>query len=193
MANRGCKNSPNSITFCYICGDFVVKKHQRNITDFVKKVYFAYFGVEIGNQDKCWVPHKVCYVCVEDLRKWYKKEKKAFKFAVPMVWREQKNHSNDCYFCSIDVSGYNSKNKKVIVYPNLTSADRPVKHGPGLPVPEPPQSIDDVLQSSPEFSESQPSTDEFQCPPNLKPQLFTQAELNDLVRDLCLTKEKAWF
>lgn len=191
MCNRGCKNCPNS--FCYICGEFVVKKHQRNITDFVKKVYFAYFGVKIGDQEKHWAPHKVCYVCVEDLRKWSKKEKKAFRFAVPMVWREQKNHSDDCYFCSIDVSGYNSRNKKVIVYPNLPSAIRPVGHGPGLPVPEPPQSIDDVLQSSePESDESGPDDDEFQCSPeNLEPQLFTQAELNDLVRDLGLTKEKA--
>ena len=70
--NRGYKNSPN--TFCYLCGDFVVKKHQRNIIDFVKKVYFLYFGIEIGNQDKCCVPCKVCYVCVVNLRKWYNKE-----------------------------------------------------------------------------------------------------------------------
>jgi len=82
-----------------------------------------------------------------------------------MIWRERKNHSNDCYFCSINFSGYNSKNKKVIVYPNITSADRLVKHGPGLPVPEPSQSIDDVLQFSPEFNESQPNDDEFQCSP----------------------------
>ena len=88
MVNRDCKVSHNA--FCYICGNFVIKKHQRNITDFIKKVYFAYFGIEIKNQDKSWVPHKVCYVCVEDLRKWSKKEKIAFKFAVPMVWREQK-------------------------------------------------------------------------------------------------------
>ena len=44
----------------------VVKKHQRNIIDFMKKVYLAYFDVENGNQDKCWVLHKVCYVCVEN-------------------------------------------------------------------------------------------------------------------------------
>ena len=67
MANCGCKNSPN--TFCYICSDFVVKRYQWDISEFVKKVYFAYFGVEIGNQYKCWVPHKVCYVCVENLSK----------------------------------------------------------------------------------------------------------------------------
>ena len=70
----------------------------------------------------------------------------------------------------------------------------PVKHGPGLSVPEPPQSIDDVLQSTSKFFESQPSTDEFQfSTENLKSQWFTQAELNDLVRDLGLTKEKAEF
>ena len=33
MTSRGCVNSPES--FCYICGEFVVKKQQRNITDFV--------------------------------------------------------------------------------------------------------------------------------------------------------------
>ena len=51
MTNRGCKNSLK--TFCYLYGDFVVKKYQRNINNFLKKVYFAYFGIEIGNQDKC--------------------------------------------------------------------------------------------------------------------------------------------
>ena len=66
MANRGYKNCPN--IFCFMW--WFVKKHQRNTTDSVKKVYFAYFAVEIGNQDKCWVPHKVCYVCVENIRKW---------------------------------------------------------------------------------------------------------------------------
>lgn len=108
-----------------------------------------------------------------------------------MVWREQKNHLDDCYFCCIDVCGYNSKNKKVVIYPNVTSADRPVKHGPCFPVPVPPEHIDDVLQSSPESSQSQPTDDDFQCTPDNLKQLFAQAELNDLVRDLGLTKEKA--
>ena len=73
MKNCRCKNSADS--FCYICGEFIIKKHQRNITKFVKGVYLAYFGTIIGDQDKSWAPHKVCYVCVEDLRKWSKKRK----------------------------------------------------------------------------------------------------------------------
>ena len=36
MASRGCVNAPDS--FCYICGEFVVKKQQRKITEFVEKV-----------------------------------------------------------------------------------------------------------------------------------------------------------
>jgi uncharacterized protein (DUF2237 family) len=84
----------------------MTKKRQRNITGFIRKVYYAYFGVKLGDQDKSWAPHKVCYVCVEDLRKWSKGKKKAFRFGVPMIWREPKNHSDDFCFCCCDVKGY---------------------------------------------------------------------------------------
>lgn len=107
MTSRGCVNCPDS--FCYICGEFVVKKQQRSITDFVKKVYFAYFGVKIGDQDKSWAPHRVCSGCVEGLRSWSKGKVKSFRFGVPMIWREPRNHSDDCYFCSCNVQGYSTK------------------------------------------------------------------------------------
>jgi hypothetical protein len=97
MASCGCVNSPNS--FCYTCGEFLIKNHQRNVTHFVTKVYYAYFGVKLGDVNKPWAPQKVCYVCVEDLRRWVKGKKKSFRFGVPMIWREQKNHRDHCYFC----------------------------------------------------------------------------------------------
>ena len=60
------------------------------------------------------------------------------KFGVSMIWREQKDHSNDCYFCQQDYTGCTTvKKKKHIVYPNLQSAMPPVKHSKELPVPEP--------------------------------------------------------
>lgn len=44
----------------------------------------AYVSIKVDNQEKCWAPHRVCYVCVEDLRKWSEKEK-LFRFIVAMV------------------------------------------------------------------------------------------------------------
>lgn len=62
----------------------------------------------------------------------------------------------------------------------------------GLSVLVPPEFIDDILQFSPKYNESKLTDDEFQCSPdNIKPQLFTPTELNDLVRDLDFIKDKA--
>ena len=107
---RSCCNDPDS--FCYICGEYILKEHKRSITDFVRKVYRAYFGVKLGDQDNPWAPHVVCKSCVEHLRMWTKGKTKSFRFGVPMVWREQKNHFHDCYFCMVDLKGFNRHKKK---------------------------------------------------------------------------------
>ncbi|KAJ8887178.1 hypothetical protein PR048_013393 [Dryococelus australis] len=111
-----------------------------------------------------------------------------------MICREPRNHCNDYYFCNFDVTCYNSKNKKVIRYPNLPSAIRPVGHGQDLPVPKPPEVFDDVIRDISIVAQSdadEQADDEFESTDNLEPKLFTQTELNDLFRDLGLTKEKA--
>ena len=110
------------------------------------------------------------------------------------LWREARNHSDDCYFCSFHVTDYNSKNKKVIFYPNLPSDIRPVGHGPGLSVRQVPETTNDVVLDvcSDTQSDEDGQENEFKSiARNLEPQLFTQIKLNDLVRDLGLTKEKA--
>ena len=66
---RTCLNSPD--TFCYICGQFIIKDQRLGITNFVKQCYYADFGVTLGDQDKSWAPHIVCKPCVERLRKWF--------------------------------------------------------------------------------------------------------------------------
>lgn len=53
-----------------------------------------------------------------------------------MVWSEQKNQNDDCYFCSCNLKGYNSKRKQSISYSNLQSAVRPNPHGTEVPVPK---------------------------------------------------------
>lgn len=58
-------------------------------------------------------------------------------FAIPIIWREPKNHVDDRYFCCISATGFSAKKKYKIVYPNLNSAKRPIPHDDDLPVPEP--------------------------------------------------------
>src|SRR5699024_7549199 len=96
-SRRKCKDSVD--LFCYICGVYITKKQQRNITDFVKEAYTEYFGFKMDKLDKPWVPRKVCKLCLESLRLWKKGERSGLHFGIPMIWMEPKNHFDDCYFC----------------------------------------------------------------------------------------------
>jgi hypothetical protein len=94
----------------------------------------------------------------------------------------------ECFCC--DIKDYNSKNKKVILYPNIPSALRPV-HGPEVPVPQPTETLEDASSNS---SDSGGDNEEFQCYTESQiPQHFTQSELNDLRvrRDLGFPEEKS--
>ena len=158
-SQRKCKLDPN--VFCYICSSFTVSKQRQGITDFVKKSYLAYFGVKAGNQNKNWATHQVCRTCVENLRQWTKQIRKTIRFAVPMVWREQANHVDDCYFCMTDVAGFCSKSKRNIKYPNLPSAIRPVPHSADLP-PSLFTSLSELVDE-PVSSTSEESSSEDDC------------------------------
>ena len=71
----------------------------------------------------------------EHLRQWTKKDRKSLRFGIPMIWREQKKHYNDCYFSAVNTKGINRKNRNSLVYPNLESAIRPIPHSNEIPVP----------------------------------------------------------
>ena len=66
MTSRFCKNHPDS--FCYICCECKTVDNKKSITDFVRKAYYAYFGIKLGDQDKPWAPLVVCKTGVERLR-----------------------------------------------------------------------------------------------------------------------------
>jgi hypothetical protein len=90
----------------------------------------------------------------------------------------------------VNVTGYNKKNKKGIKYPNFLSGVRPVTHGPDLPVPSAPDNLSDEFESS----SLQSATDKMYFEPHQYDRTidtFTQSELNDLIRELQLTKEKS--
>ena len=191
MSNtRKCMNSPD--VFCYICGEYTLRENRRPITDFVERAYLAYFGIKLGDQERYWAPHRVCKQCTEHLRQWTIGTRKSMGFGIPMIWREPKNHIDDCYFCALNLSGINRKNRNTLKYPNLDSARRPVSHCEELPVPIfsvfPPI---DSLSTTHENSSPEDNNEDPDFSVDSSPQLFSQLELNDLVRDLDLFKNSS--
>jgi len=74
------------------------------------------------------IEHPICYYSkkLDGHQKNYSTVKK--------VWREPANHVTDCYFCAVDVTGINRKNRSNLKYPDLESARRPVAHCDEIPV-----------------------------------------------------------
>ncbi|GBL92881.1 hypothetical protein AVEN_54548-1 [Araneus ventricosus] len=131
MAPRCCVISPD--TLCFICGEYTVKSQQRNIvSDFVKKVYFAYFKLRLGD-----------------------------------------------HICQVETMG-------------SSQAIRPVPHTSEIPVPHPPSSLDDTRIDS-EHGDILPHQDESSSDYSVDegPQPFSQCQLNDLIKDLGLSKDGA--
>jgi hypothetical protein len=83
------------------------------------------------------------------------------------------------------------KTKSTLVYPDIPSAIRPVSHGHGLPVPEPPDNFsmysddDDSVSSNSEEQQPSASRDADYLPStNSSIHKITEGQLNDLIRDL---------
>ena len=103
------------------------------------------------------------------------------------VWRELTNHVTDCFFCAVDVTGINRKNRSSLKYPDLQSARRHVAKCDEIPVPIFGEFLDirDEDASSIEGHEDDEEVVlEYDA---LHP--LSQKELNDLVRDLSFSKD----
>ena len=183
-SRRSCRNRPD--IFCSICDESTLVPYRNRVTTFIKQTFHAYFGMKPGDQDKAWAPHMVCKSCTECLRQWSKGKKTSLKFGIPMVRREPKNHVSDCYFCAIDVTGINRKNRKVLKYPDLESARRSVAHSDECPVPVYVIFFDDSDNGSTLAQESQ--EDKKTDFSDDRPHPFSQNELNALVCHLNLSK-----
>jgi len=122
---------------------------------------------------------------------------RSMPFAILIVWREPTDLVSDCYFCLISINGVTAKSKHTVQCPDLPSAMRPVPHSAELPVPKPPTNMtlsdsessdEDVYQADnnmncdPTFAEA--------CSSN-EPHLLNQGDLNDIIRDLNLSKKQA--
>ncbi|GFW81456.1 uncharacterized protein TNCV_2881351, partial [Trichonephila clavipes] len=79
---------------------------------------------------------------------------------------------------------------KDISYPTIIrSAIRPVPHGPDLPIPSPPDTLDIILDDLDQISHISSDSKDGYDPGTNDPELFSQSDLNDLVRDLGLPKD----
>ncbi|GFO39812.1 hypothetical protein PoB_006631700 [Plakobranchus ocellatus] len=189
---RTCSNKADS--FCYICGLFTESNRKVTLSPLVNTAYFHYFGCRVGDQDKDWAPHFSCRRCANNLREWFNGKRKSMPFAVPMIWREQSNHVDDCYFCLTNISGFTTKSKHKIVYPDVRSAIKPVAHNDDdLPVPTPPTDKC-VLESDedPSTSNTEETTEDFLPPPvSTEPHFLSQEDLNEFCRDLYLSQRQS--
>ena len=115
-----------------------------------------------------------------------------------MVWREPKNHVDDCYFCLVNVRGFNKKNKQHLQYPNIHSAMRPIPHSDEVPIStftKFPDIDEDQFRSSTSSSNSDDDYEKEDIAHKAwnadRVSLYSQSELNDLIRDLNLPKQSA--
>ena len=178
--------------FCCACGYYISpqqKKHKVIPETKFFVAYKTYFGMKMGEQDKSWAPHFCCGSCRSTLEGRMRGSCKCMPFAIPRVWREPTNHHDDCYFCMVGISKYKkTKDRKKIVYPSIPSSIAPLNHGPELPIPQPP-TMHAISSTSSEDDDADFEVD-TQCS-SIDPYFPNQNELDDLTRDLGLTKAKA--
>ena len=73
------------------------------------------------------------------------------------------------------------KNEKSISYLNIQSAIRPLPNRPGVPIPSPPDSLDNILDDHETLAEQGDSEENNDCydPSTTDPIPFSQSELNN--------------
>lgn len=124
---------------------------------------------------------------------WYRGEKRAMKFGVPRIWTQPSNHINDCFFCMVQIT--RGKSSRSTVYPNILSSSAPVAHSADLPVP---QRIKNSRAQEMEAEDDTIAVDDnenindpcFEPERENHPHYPNQEALNDLIRDMALTKEQ---
>lgn len=207
-----CKNNPQK--FCYACGNYIFGTPVK-FTASLQTAYRLYFGVAPENLDKAWIPVVLCNSCKTCLATWmsgaryvsivlfhlFKNHEQIFiilflslvsrylSFDVPTKWYKPLCHATDCYFCLTKVQ--QRGRHKNVQYAQVPSITKPISHSPSVPYPVCPKRKREISVEFDDPTVEDEEPDESAVEFERKPKLFTQLELNDLVRDLDLSKQKA--
>ncbi|KAL7293495.1 hypothetical protein TKK_0012941 [Trichogramma kaykai] len=210
----------NVDAFCYVCAEFIPKKeHRRTLNKKQESIYKNCFQLNAEIVKQKWIPNNVCPKCRQIFSQWERtKEVDKLKYSQPTEWNQPSN-ADHCYFCKTDVRGYNSAKKDSTKYPLVSSVRKAVEKGEQEDVDEYMNALETLsIESEPEdcnveekiteddkeeydsnddFSESEDEVEDLSnefLPGTEKSSIvrkFTQAELNDLIRDLGLAKDGA--
>lgn len=170
-----CKISLNK--FCFVCGSYIFAKTKKSFSERVQTEYGQYFGIEPKFLSESWTPKSVCGSCSSRLNDFSNGIGRHLPFYTPMMWRNPIDHVTDCYFCLTKVQG--GKNGKAI-YPNVQSVTKAVPHTAKSKSKENTKSRasnESAKSNWSQSSEAEPTT-----------RLMSQLQLNDLCRDLQLSK-----
>lgn len=211
-ANHKCTGAPD--TFCFVCGDHKVAKKLTKLTNAIRSLYEACFSMTVPNAE-AWTPHTICNACAAMLKRWKTRGKNQLKFTSPTIWREPSS-SADCYFCITDVSGIKQLKPELIVYPEVSTVTRAILaternsnshttkdlvtdmvelnvEGNSEKDTTSHDAIEEEIDGDENNAEDD-STEEF-VPYNQtstkEVKQYSQEELNDLIRNLGLSKEAA--
>ena len=128
-----------------------------------------------------------------------KESQKFCPLAFPWGGVNPRTISTDCYFCLVNIKGVGRKSRRNIFYPSIPSAIRPVPHSDRFPPPvfNGFVSSDEANESETEefmeceYKETDTKSEDSSSETKLAFHQFNQSELNDLVRDLDLSKQTA--
>jgi len=149
--------------------------------------------INMLNFDKTWVPTSICNSCRWNLNKWENIQTNII--IEPVMWREPQNHTTDCYFCACVIAGYNKRNIKTIVYPDVSSVTAAKKgriensHNSGISTSSELMDTTDNIHCA--ESEDSDVEDYENVSRDGDPQPYNQAHLDDLICDLSLPKSQA--
>lgn len=122
-------------------------------------------------------------------------------FALPILWREQKDHFRDCFSCLTNVKDFFAQSTHGIQYQNFHSTIWPVPHDVSA-IPKPPVDCKFDKAGEESFSDNGHGavTSTACLDPDFLPlmytsqNLITQQELHNLVRGVNLSQTQSyWF